>query len=160
MVLCVYTVIRMFNCGTVTHRVKVFEGISQENKCGHDLVKTFFFYIPGPELIASRLQTLHTHNTRLSWHTEPRKVQLPCPFQNVLPLDLIVDVMAIDPKSSENLFDCIKTSSFLGSLIGTLFVIYVCALSLIHWHSRKNTHITTAVFRKVGVEVGVKHNLL
>ncbi len=53
-VLCVYTVIHMFNCGTVTYGVKAFEGISQENKCEHDLV-LYFFYIPGPELIASRL---------------------------------------------------------------------------------------------------------
>ncbi len=42
-VLCVYTVIHMFNCGTVTYGVKAFEGISQENNGAFPLHGTVRF---------------------------------------------------------------------------------------------------------------------
>lgn len=67
--------------------------------------------------------------------------------------------MAIDPESSENLFWLDQNIFLIGIADRNTFCDICLCIVIDPLHSRKNTHITTAIFRKVGVEVGVKDHL-
>lgn len=91
------------------HSVK-WEKVWKNNKPGtsasfwlwHQLLKITTLKIPGPELLAGRLRTFHTYNTRLPRHAKSWQAQLLGPLQDVLPLRLVVDVVTVDPQSAEH----------------------------------------------------------
>lgn len=68
----------------------------------HQLLKITTLKIPGPELLAGRMRTFHTHNTRLPGHAKSWQAQLLGPLQDVLPLRFVVDVMTVNPQSAEH----------------------------------------------------------
>lgn len=124
----------------------------------HQLLKITTLKIPGPELLAGRLRTFHTHNTRLPRHAKSWQAQLLGPLQDVLPLRLIVDVVTVNPQSAEN---------FLWPWRGRLFL--RCWWALINEelqvvfhpvHSGEHTHFPLAVFHEVGIEICVELCLL
>lgn len=83
---------------------------------------------PGPEFLTGTLQTFDTHHPRFSWHAEAGQLQLFGPLQDVLPLALVVDVMAVDPKPGEGLAVRRFRYSRLHSVV-ILFEVFVCVIS-------------------------------
>lgn len=126
----------------------------------HQLLKITTLKVPGPELLAGRLRTFHTHNARLPRHAESWQAQLLGPLQDVLPLCLVVDVVTVDPQSAEH---------FLRSWRRLFPRGWCCCQTLINEelqvvfhpvHSKEHTHFPLAVFCKVRVECCVELRLL
>lgn len=119
--------------------------------------------LPGPELLTGTLGTFHTHNPRLPRHTKSWQAELLGPLQDILPLGHVVDVVAINPQSTES-FPWLWWL-FLQSCCCSR----CCCCALVHedvevffepLHCREHTHLSQAVFLEKSTETCMKLCLL
>lgn len=106
--------------------------------------------VPGPELFAGRLRTFHTHDSRLPGHAKSRQAQVLWPIQDLLPLRLVVNVVAVNPQPAEGFRQPRRGRLFLRTWGFWYALINKEQEIVFHpFHSREHTYFPLAVFREV-----------